>query len=147
MALSQWCACSVDVIKLIAKNMVAKFDKYWLVIHGIIGVATVLDPQYKMDLLEFYFPKLYENGYLEEVERVCQLCYDLLLECQTRHRQSLDRGVNYNSTAKSIGYATIYDDMDVDKPSCITEEKKEKGAKEMHGGDEETSSIVRLIIE
>ncbi|KAK9286527.1 hypothetical protein L1049_014925 [Liquidambar formosana] len=222
MALSHWCACSIDVIQQMAINMVAKFDKYWLVIHGIMGVAAVLDPRYKMDLLEFYFPKLYGDEYLEEVERVRQLCYDLLIEYQTRQKQSLDRGVEVgkeikrsvnvkseldhyldedvlprtpdfdilswwksnglkyptlqaiakdvlailvstvasesafstsgrlvsphrsrlhpktlealmcaqnwlwaaemqdNSTAESHGYATIYDDMDIDEPSCIT---------------------------
>jgi len=42
-----------------AAKMVAKFDKYWSGIHGIVGVAAVLDPRYKMTVLEFYFDKLF----------------------------------------------------------------------------------------
>ncbi|KAG5533343.1 hypothetical protein RHGRI_027517 [Rhododendron griersonianum] len=38
----------LDVIKVIremAKRMVEKFDKYWSVVHGVVGVSAVLDPR------------------------------------------------------------------------------------------------------
>ena len=43
--------------------MMIKFDKYWVVIHDIMGVVTVLDPRYKMELLQCYYEKLYELDY------------------------------------------------------------------------------------
>lgn len=64
--------------------MIEKFDKYWTVIHGVVGVAAVLDPRYKMTVLEFYFEKLYGDKASEEIEKVRKLCYDLLSEYQDR---------------------------------------------------------------
>jgi len=37
--------------------MMIKFDKYWGVIHNVMRVATILDPRYKMELLEYYHEK------------------------------------------------------------------------------------------
>ena len=56
--LSKWLTCPNEEVKLMAKKLLNKFDKYWVVIHGIMGVAVVLDPRYKMEVLEFYFEKL-----------------------------------------------------------------------------------------
>lgn len=42
--------------------MLQKFEKYWEVMHEVVGVATVLDPRYKMEVLEFYFHKILEKG-------------------------------------------------------------------------------------
>lgn len=40
--------------------MMTKFDKYWSDVHGIMGVAIVLDPRYKVVLLEFIFKRFME---------------------------------------------------------------------------------------
>ena len=53
--------------------MVTKFDKYWKVIHGIMVVATVLDPRFKMKLLEFNFPKIYQNDSSYEINKIYEL--------------------------------------------------------------------------
>ena len=53
MTLNEWLMSSNVVISTMAKSMVAKFDAYWNVIHKLMGVATVLDPRYKMTLLHF----------------------------------------------------------------------------------------------
>lgn len=47
------------VIRRMATQMMNKFKSYWSVIHDIMGVTTVLDPRYKMSLLEYYYKKLY----------------------------------------------------------------------------------------
>lgn len=46
-------------------KMLQKFDKYWSVTHDIMGIASVLDPRYKMELLEYYYEKLYEQDSFE----------------------------------------------------------------------------------
>ena len=51
-----------------AEKMLVKFEKYWDVIHGIVGVSTVLDPRYKLEVLEFYFDKLFGSRALVEVD-------------------------------------------------------------------------------
>ena len=85
LALVEWLTCPIDYVRKMAKNMLDKFNKYWDVIHGLMGVAAVLDPRYKMTLLEYYFPKVYGNETSDaQVDRIRQLCYDLVLEYQSR---------------------------------------------------------------
>ncbi|XP_060965655.1 zinc finger BED domain-containing protein RICESLEEPER 2-like [Cannabis sativa] len=61
-------------------DMMDKFEQYWTSIHGILAIATVLDPRFKMKLIEYYFPKIYVGEYQNEVKRIRMLCYDLLKE-------------------------------------------------------------------
>ena len=46
-------------IKDMSTQMMFEFQKYWEQIHGIMTIAVVLDPRYKLLLLHFYFPQLY----------------------------------------------------------------------------------------
>lgn len=70
-----------------ANKMLQKFDKYWSVTHDIMGIASVLDPRYKMELLEYYYEKLYEQDSFEQVKRIQQLCYDLIVDFQLKLNQ------------------------------------------------------------
>ncbi|XP_010265497.1 PREDICTED: zinc finger BED domain-containing protein RICESLEEPER 2-like [Nelumbo nucifera] len=85
-ALSQWLRCLCKVVRKMALKMVEKFNKYWCVINGILGVAVVLDPRYKMKLMEYFFPMIYVDGALDEIERIRQLYYDLLHEYQFKSK-------------------------------------------------------------
>lgn len=62
--------------------MIAKFDKYWSTIHGIMGIASVLDPQYKMRLIEYFFPLLYGSAASVEVNNIKKLCFSLFEDYQ-----------------------------------------------------------------
>ena len=66
-------------------------------IHSVIGVVVVLDPRYKMSVLEFYFEKLYGDKAEDEVDRVRHICYDLLQEYQ--HRVGMETDVVGDSSA------------------------------------------------
>ncbi|KAL4570721.1 hypothetical protein LXL04_026382 [Taraxacum kok-saghyz] len=44
---------------LMVSNMITKFDHYWQESHGVMAMATILDPRFKMKILEFYFPLIY----------------------------------------------------------------------------------------
>ncbi|CAI8587827.1 unnamed protein product [Vicia faba] len=70
-----------------ANKMLQKFDKYWSVTHDIMGIASVLDPRYKMELLEYYYEKLYEQDSFEQFKRIQQLCYDLIIDYQLKLNQ------------------------------------------------------------
>ncbi|XP_062089770.1 zinc finger BED domain-containing protein RICESLEEPER 2-like [Humulus lupulus] len=52
---------SYDEIRIMASNMMEKFEQYWTSIHGILAIATVMD-RLKMKLIEYYFPKIYVVG-------------------------------------------------------------------------------------
>ena len=61
---------------MMALKMKDKFEKYWDVIHGILSVAIVLDPRYKMKLIEYYFPQIYESECSDlEIDRVCGIFF------------------------------------------------------------------------
>ncbi|XP_060966946.1 zinc finger BED domain-containing protein RICESLEEPER 2 [Cannabis sativa] len=68
------------ICEILALNMMDKFEQYWTSIHGILAIATVLDPRFKMKLIEYYFPKIYVGEYQNEVKRSRMLCYDLVKE-------------------------------------------------------------------
>jgi hypothetical protein len=55
MKIRQWSTCGNAMIEAMSVNMVAKFDKYWSDIQGLIGIATVLDPQFKNLMLLMSF--------------------------------------------------------------------------------------------
>lgn len=87
LALNQWMSCGIEVVESMAKNMDKKFEKYWSSVHGIMGVATVLDPQYKVVLLEYYFPKINSTEAEIEVEKILTLCRDLLRQYETKDNE------------------------------------------------------------
>ncbi|KAL4311789.1 hypothetical protein GQ457_01G015930 [Hibiscus cannabinus] len=67
-----------------AKRMLDKFDNYWSKVNGIMGVAKLLDPRYKITLLEYYFEDIYRPSDEFDVERILQLCHDLANEYQEK---------------------------------------------------------------
>ncbi|KAH1214791.1 Zinc finger BED domain-containing protein DAYSLEEPER [Glycine max] len=67
--------------------MLEKFDSYWSVIHVIMEVATVLDPRYKLELLEFYFESIYLMDFFSQVNRIRKLCYDLVSKYQAKKHE------------------------------------------------------------
>nr|KAJ0209822.1 hypothetical protein LSAT_V11C400161450 [Lactuca sativa] len=58
-SLREWTKSPIEEIKMMADQMVSKFNKYWSVIHGVMGMAAVLDPRYKLKFVELLFPVLY----------------------------------------------------------------------------------------
>ncbi|KAL4388481.1 hypothetical protein GQ457_09G023180 [Hibiscus cannabinus] len=83
-ALNEWVQDSNATISSMARRMLDKFEKYWSVVNGIMGVATLLDPRYKTDFLECYFEDIYgpDAGY--ELEKIVQLCRDLVKEYEAK---------------------------------------------------------------
>ena len=69
-ALNEWSLSSSEMISTMTESMR---------VSVIIDVA-ILDPRYKMKLLEFYYPKIYGDNSDQEIEKIKNLCYDLLDE-------------------------------------------------------------------
>ncbi|KAM3297767.1 hypothetical protein ACQJBY_039631 [Aegilops geniculata] len=66
-----------------SEEMKTKFEKYWKEVHGLMSVATVLDPRYKLHMLQALFGSLYGFEHATtEVEKIRKLMGDLLLEYQ-----------------------------------------------------------------
>ena len=60
--------------------MLVKFNSYWANVSVVMAIATILDPVYKMKLLEFYYFNIYGDNSDLEIEKIKNLCYDLLDE-------------------------------------------------------------------
>jgi hypothetical protein len=75
MKMRQWATSSNPIIKNMSKEMTTKFDKYWKDIQGLMGIATLLDPRYKRQILTACFAMLHgiEPSSYECVELVDDL--------------------------------------------------------------------------
>jgi hypothetical protein len=47
----QWSTCGIPLVEEMSANMIEKFDKYWIDIQGLMGIATILDPRCKTTVL------------------------------------------------------------------------------------------------
>ena len=68
-----------------ASKMNEKFLKNWDVIHGIMVVATILDPWYKMKIIEYYFPKIYGDNSFYQIVRIRNICSNLVREYKNKN--------------------------------------------------------------
>ena len=83
-SLVQWMKSSNCLIRLMEEKMMAKYQKYWEDCNVILGITAVLDPRYKMKLIEYYFPIIYGDELFMKIETICQNCYSLLHDYQYR---------------------------------------------------------------
>jgi len=110
MELMHWVNCGQPCIQLMASKMEEKFDKYWARVHGIMCVATILDPRYKIKYLEYYFPLFYGDEMAKmEVAKVQNLCYDLVVKYSSKfkigeHGVSMARSSTSNPTQVPLSY-------------------------------------------
>lgn len=105
LSIYDWMKSPYEEIKMMASSMIEKFEKYWSEIHGILAVASVLDPRFKMKLVEYYFPMIFGNEVSHlEVEKIRKLCHKLLNEYKIRHGSSgnVNQFSNQIETSTSI---------------------------------------------
>ena len=69
-ALNEWSLSSNEMISTMAESMLAKFNSYWANVNVVMVVAVILDPRYKMRLLEFYYPNIYGDNSDLEIEKI-----------------------------------------------------------------------------
>ncbi|KAL8495031.1 hypothetical protein ACS0TY_019253 [Phlomoides rotata] len=70
-----------DNIRAMALSMSEKFDKYWGESNVLLSIAAILDPRYKMVLIDYAFPVIY--GEVEAVAKIVEikvLIYELYNE-------------------------------------------------------------------
>ncbi|KAF7827285.1 zinc finger BED domain-containing protein RICESLEEPER 2-like [Senna tora] len=84
LSLLNWLSSFIGTISNIASKMMTKFEKYWSTVHGVMGVAIVLDPRYKLKLVEYFFPHFYGNSSEMEMEKIKRLCYSLFYEYEAK---------------------------------------------------------------
>ncbi|GKA78001.1 zinc finger BED domain-containing protein DAYSLEEPER-like protein [Tanacetum coccineum] len=68
------------IVTTITKPMIAGFDKYWKSSCLVLAIAVVMDPRFKMKLVEFSFTKLYGDEAETYINIVDEGIHQLFLE-------------------------------------------------------------------
>ncbi|WOL20326.1 U-box domain-containing protein 30 [Canna indica] len=97
-ALREWRIDPNVIIQHMATTMIAKFDKYWGVINGVMIVGTILDPRYKMLLLNYFLPRIYGDDAEYEIEKVKNMCRDLVNEYENQNKERVVGSSNLDVT-------------------------------------------------
>ena len=77
-ALKGWQTSYVPAVKNMADNMIEKILKYWDEISRILVMTVILDPRYKMMLIDYYYPKIYAVGLKNQLNKVRELCGEMM---------------------------------------------------------------------
>ncbi|KAL5548378.1 hypothetical protein UlMin_003609 [Ulmus minor] len=112
MQISNWYMSDFVEIRTVAAAMVDKFEKYWLDIHGILALAVVLDPRYKMDLVDFQFTRIYGKEKAQSYsKKVLDMCYDLVSQYQAiqSNKDDLDSFSDFSCIDEDVDPLSDYD--------------------------------------
>lgn len=107
LSIYEWMYSNCEKIRAMADSMIGKFEKYWSVVHGFMAMAAVLDPRFKMKLIEYYFDLLYGDGAQKEIENVRSFCYDMLKDYQARCKSKENSQVPVQASAASSSRAVV----------------------------------------
>ncbi|KAA8525689.1 hypothetical protein F0562_007544 [Nyssa sinensis] len=78
--LRKWETSEHDCLHLMAGPMKEKYEKYWDKYSLVLAIAVVLDLRFKMDMVQFYYNKIYESDAGKYVQRVRSAFVDLYNE-------------------------------------------------------------------
>uniref|UniRef100_A0A803MYC6 BED-type domain-containing protein n=1 Tax=Chenopodium quinoa TaxID=63459 RepID=A0A803MYC6_CHEQI len=136
-AISGWLLSPHDYVRKMADIMLQKYNKYWASVNGLMGVATILDPRYKMALIRFYFAKNFDEHDFEiEVSRISDLLRRLVDEYGSKmgktqgssNQQDFDLGSSSKSNEETF-MQEFAEFLQQDKDSNCGEFKDDEYAK------------------
>jgi hypothetical protein len=85
LAIEKWRTSSIPKVEDMSSLMKEKFIKYWKDVHGLMKVATVLDPRYKLKFMKAFYSTMYGEESSTTDYKVCRvrnLLYELVLKYQ-----------------------------------------------------------------
>ncbi|KAL2943346.1 Zinc finger BED domain-containing protein RICESLEEPER 1 [Bienertia sinuspersici] len=96
--LIDWCKSSDEYVKSMALKMKAKFDIYWNKCCLSLAIAAILDPRFKMKLVEYYYPQIYGSSAEDHIKEVSDSIRELFNEYSIGSTAvSVDHGVGSSS--------------------------------------------------
>jgi hypothetical protein len=66
--------------RLMANQMLSKFEKFWSEFSVVLAIAVILDPRFKLHFLDFYYKKLYGDSSSRELLLVRAKLFSLFME-------------------------------------------------------------------
>ncbi|WVZ75364.1 hypothetical protein U9M48_023422 [Paspalum notatum var. saurae] len=113
LAIKKWQTSDNPIIEEMSAAMKEKFMKYWADVHGLMAVATVLDPRYKMKFLYAMYSQIYgPDGMHREIMKVRDLLADLVKEYQSSMEGFGATDGGAVSTAQNEGDVEVNDIFD-----------------------------------
>lgn len=98
--LNDWCKNLDDFISSLAARMRSKFEEYWERCSLSLAVAAMLDPRFKMKLVEYYYAQIYGSGAPNRIDDVFELVKALYNE-HSICLASLDQGIAWQEGGTS----------------------------------------------
>ncbi|XP_056850237.1 zinc finger BED domain-containing protein RICESLEEPER 1-like [Raphanus sativus] len=68
--LIEWTRSPDGFVSSLAVTMRKRFEEFWNRNHCVPAIATILDPRFKMKLVEYYYPLLYDSAASEFIEDI-----------------------------------------------------------------------------
>ena len=68
----------LDEFRIMAQKIIDKFDKYWHDMSGILSIACIFDPRFKIKLVEYYFSIIYGDDATSHVQIVHDDCQSIV---------------------------------------------------------------------
>jgi hypothetical protein len=97
------CVDRNEYLRPMASKMALKFDKHWGECNLLMSIAAVLDPRYKMKVINFFFSFIYpEPKSSMHIENVLSILHELYKVYVTTHNSSiLKQSANENAATIS----------------------------------------------
>ncbi|CAL1386983.1 unnamed protein product [Linum trigynum] len=121
--LCEWLVDDNDMISKMAELMWDKFLKYWGDIHEILVVAVVLDPRYKLHIVDYYARKFDKGQCVLDVDKVRAVLSDLIMEYQAKQNKNV-MVASGGSSDHSLGSSSS---VDLDFQLFVQQRKKSRG--------------------
>ncbi|KAJ7963888.1 Zinc finger BED domain-containing protein [Quillaja saponaria] len=105
--LIEWCKNSDEHVRPLALKLKSKFDEYWDRCSLGLVVAAMLDPRFKMKLVEYYYPQIYgsgSKGFIDEVIECVNTLYNEHSICSPL--ASHDQGLAWQVGNDAVGLLT-----------------------------------------
>ncbi|MFS7947322.1 putative ribonuclease H-like superfamily, hAT-like transposase, RNase-H [Helianthus anomalus] len=112
-ALNKWSQDKEKVIQDMAKKMITKYDKYWSIVHGFMGVAAILDPRYNLSIMKHSFPKLYGSKKVasDEIEKHRTFIYELFEDYKRKgYENARNHDYDGSNSNKDKSESGLFDD-------------------------------------
>lgn len=78
--LIEWCRIPDDFLSSVALKMKDKFDMYWSKCSLASAIAAILDPRFKMKLVEYYYTQIYGSTAPDRIKEVSDSLRELFNE-------------------------------------------------------------------
>ncbi|CAN1240275.1 Putative AC transposase [Linum grandiflorum] len=124
--LIEWKLDSDPIIVAMAERMSAKFSKYWTDIHLLLTVAVVLDPAYKLELIDYYWVKFGCSDSSLEPDNVKASVYNLVREYQLKKQIRDQISLDNAGSSNGAGSDSRISEADLDYEIYLSRRKRVK---------------------